>query len=144
MKNKLVFVCRSIFVLVGLTGCFGTKLISLDDSAITKKEQVLVHQDGGVYQLNNFEFRENHLTGNLMRSYLADLPKSKKMKYLDVYVEPGIQLLKENETSSYVEIPNSSILKIEKTRFRAEYVIFVIPIWLIGGMTIYYLGALIG
>jgi hypothetical protein len=69
-----------------------------------------------------------------MKSYLTDLPKSKKMKWLDVNVEPGFQLLDENESSSFVEIPNSAITKIEKTRFRAEYGLFIIPASLIGGV----------
>ncbi|MCA1759247.1 MAG: hypothetical protein LC658_05720, partial [Bacteroidales bacterium] len=105
---------------------------------------VLIHQNGKNYQLSNFVFRENDLTGDLMKSYLTDLPKSKKMKWLDVYVEPGFQLIDENESSRFVEIPNSAITKIEKTRFRAEYGLLIIPAWLVGGITIYYLSGLVG
>lgn len=77
-----------------------------------------------------------------MKSYLTDLPKSKKMKCLDVYVEPGFQLLDENKTSRFVEIPNSAIAKIEKTRFRTEYGLLIFPAWLVGGVSIYYLSGL--
>lgn len=77
-----------------------------------------------------------------MKSYLTDLPKSKKMKCLDVYVEPGFQLLDENKTSRFVEIPNSAIAKIEKTRFRTEYGLLIFPAWLVGVVSIYYLSGL--
>jgi hypothetical protein len=69
-----------------------------------------------------------------MKSYMTDIPKSKKMKWLDVYVEPGFQLFDENESSRFVEIPISSITKIEKNRFRAEYGLLIIPIFLVGGV----------
>lgn len=96
----------------------------------------MIHQNEKKIYLSNFVFRENYLNGDLMKSYLTDLPKSKKMKWLDVYVDSGFYLLDENETSRFVEIPNSAITKIEKTRFRAEYGLSIIPTWLVGGITI--------
>jgi hypothetical protein len=77
-----------------------------------------------------------------MKSYMIDLPKSKKKKWLDVYVEPGFHLLDENETSRFVEIPNSAITKIEKTRFRAEYGLLIISAWLVSGVAVYSLSSL--
>ncbi|WP_372950816.1 hypothetical protein [Mariniphaga sp.] len=142
MKKKFGLFLFCFLVFIALSGCFGTRVISLDDSAISKKEQVLIHQNGKNYQLSNFVFRENDLTGDLMKSYLTDLPKSKKKKWLDVYVEPGFQLLDENESSRFVEIPNSAITKIEKTRFRAEYGLLIVPAWLVGGVAVYSLSSL--
>jgi hypothetical protein len=131
MKNKWAFIFFCFLIFFGLSGCYGKRIISLDDSAISKKEKVMIHQNENYFHLSNFVFRENYLTGDLMKTHL---PKLKKLKWLDVYVEPGFQLLDENETSRFVEIPNSAIAKIEKTRFRAEYGLLIIPIFLVGGV----------
>ena len=134
MKKKFVLYFFCFLIFFGLNGCYGKRVISLDDSAISKKEKVMIHQNEKYFYLSNFVFRENYLSGDLMKSNLTDLPKWKKMKWLDVHVEPGFQLFDENETSRFVEIPNSAITKIEKTRFRAEYGLLIIPTFLIGGV----------
>lgn len=144
MKKKFASICFCFLISFGLSGCFGTRVISLDDPAIAKKEQVVVHYNGQHFQLSNFVFRENHLTGDLLKSYLTDLPKSKKVKWLEVYVEPAFPLIDENESGGFVEIPNSAITKIEKTRFRAEYGLLIIPVWLVGGVAIMVIGHTVG
>jgi hypothetical protein len=134
MKKKFTLIFFCFLILVGFNGCYGTRVLSLDDPAISKKENVMIHQNKKHFYLSNFVFRENSLSGDLMNSYMTDLPKWKKMKWLDVYVEPGFQLFDENEASHFVEIPNSSITKIEKTRFRPEYGLLIVPIFLVGGV----------
>ena len=141
MKRKYISILSLIIIATILTGCFGTRSITLDDKAISKKEKVLVYQSGITYELLNFSFNKNDLSGDLWNSSF-DLPKSKKVKWLEIYVEPGFNLLAPDAISNFAKIPYASIQKIEKTRFRGEYGLLIIPVWLIGGLSIYYLSSL--
>ncbi|MEN8116104.1 MAG: hypothetical protein ABFS16_03955 [Bacteroidota bacterium] len=141
MKRKYISPLILIIITIVLTGCFGTRSITLDDKAISKKENVIVYQSGLSYELRNFSFNENDLSGDLWKSSLY-LPKSKKLKWLEIYVESGFNLLAPGATSNYIKIPYASIQKIEKTRFRGEYGLLIIPTWLVGGVLIYWLSAL--
>jgi len=91
----------------------------------------------------NFKFDGNVLSGTLFNSSFPDFPKSRKVKWLEVYIEPDFYLPIKDDTNNLVRIPYASIYKIDKTRFRAEYGLLIIPIWLIGGISIYYLGGLL-
>lgn len=141
MKRKYISTLSLIIIATILTGCFGTRSITLDDKAISKKENIIVYQSGLTFELRNSNFNENDLSGDLWKSNI-NLPKSKKVKWLEIYVDPDFNLLAPGETSSHVKIPYASIQKIEKTRFRGEYGLLIIPTWLIGGILIYYLSAL--
>lgn len=132
-----------LFVMsIFFSGCFGTKTITLDNRAITKKEYILLYQNENVYEVRNFNFNINDLTGELWESTFNDLPKSKKVKYLEVYVD-SVYNFNTTDNNNLISIPYSSINKIAKTRFRAEYGLLVIPIWFFGGLIIYYGGALL-
>lgn len=143
MKSKTFSIILLVLTSTILTGCFATKTILLDDKAISKKKLILLHQNENVFELRNFNFDANNLTGTLFKSFNSDLPKSKKVKWLEVYLDPAFNIDQEVDSNSFVKIPLSSITKIDKTRFRAEYGLLAIPIWLIGGLIIYFGGAIL-
>lgn len=138
MKNIPFFKILLVLSISVLSGCFATKTITLNDNAVSKKKLILLHQNKNLFELRNFNFDTNNLTGTLFKSAYNDLPKSKKVKWLEVYLDPGFNLDLEVDENSFVKIPLASITKIDKTRFRAEYGLLAIPIWLIGGIIIYY------
>ena len=141
IKRKTIPVFILIFTSIIIAGCFGTRQISLDDQAIKRKENIIVYQSDLTYKLSNFSFNDNDLSGDIWKTNL-NVPKSQKLKLLEIYVAPGFDLITFGETSNRIKIPYTSIQKIEKTRFRAELGLLAIPVWLIGGITIYYLSAL--
>ena len=140
-KKHFILLFIFFFTSIIITGCFGTRQISLDDKAIKRKKEIIMHQSDLAYKLTNFSFNDNDLSGDIWKTKL-NLPKSQKVKLLEIYVASGFDLFTSEETGSYIKIPYTSIQKIEKTRFRAEYGLLIIPVWLIGGVTIYYLSAL--
>lgn len=141
--NSRPFVVLIIFLIsLLISSCFGTKTISFDNKAIHKKDNVLVYQSDEVYQLINFNFGTTTLTGDLWEATFSDLTNLQKTKYLEVYLDPGYSLPAIYNNNRYVEIPNDSIVKIERTRFRAELGLLAIPIYYIVGISIYFLGSL--
>jgi hypothetical protein len=140
--QRLPYLPLFLLICIFSPGCFGTKTITVNDKTVAKKENILLYQNDNVYEVFKFNFNDKYLTGELWSTTLPNLPKSKKMKYLEIYIEPGYRLEFEDD-NHVVSIPYSAFDKMTKTRFRAEYGLLIIPAWLIGGITIYYLGALI-
>ena len=133
-----------LFILISLpfAGCFGTKTITMADKSVAKKENILLYQNDNVYDVINFKFNDNGLTGGLWSTTSPDLPKSKKMKFLEIYIGPGYILEPEGD-NRVVNIPYSAFDKMTKTRFRAEYGLLILPAWLIGAISVYYIGGIL-
>jgi len=142
MKSRTFLVIIVSLISILFSGCFGTKTIAIDHRVIQKKEKVLLYQSEKVYAMINFSFNSTELTGELWKSTFPDLPKSKKVKYLEVYLNPGFTLpLIDDNNNYFVEIPYDSISKVERTRFRIEYGLLIIPIYVVGAITAFAIGS---
>ena len=53
-KKHFILLFIFFFTSIIITGCFGTRQISLDDKAIKRKKEIIMHQSDLAYKLTNF------------------------------------------------------------------------------------------
>jgi len=138
MNNKTTnhFIILLIFIL--LNGCYTTKTISYNDSSLIRKDSLLIHQNGYLYELRNFKFTGEVLLGNLYDFDRPYLDKRDTPFWIQIYVDPNFVLKTDIDPSNSVKIPYNAINKIEKTRVRVEYALLGIPAVLILFYTIMF------
>jgi len=139
MIKKIINLFNILFISLILYGCYATKTISYDDSSIIRKDSLLLHQNGNLYELRNFKFTGEVLIGTLVYFDRPRLDKRDTPFWLQVFIDPNYVLKTDNDTSNSVTIPYNAINKIEKTRLRVEYALLGIPAVIILFYTVMFL-----
>ena len=128
MNFKYLAICLLLVLSIILNGCYGIKTISHTDKSVSKKKLILVHQEDNLFEMSNFIFNENGLEGEYYRPVTSPVPRLMKTKMLDVYLKTDNNIEFGEPGAGPINIPYSSIIKIEKTRLRLEYLL-VIPLF---------------
>ena len=127
MIKKIPNLINILFYSLILYGCYTTKSISYDDNSLHRKDSLLLHQNGYLYELRDFKFTGDILIGKLYDFDRPHLDKRDTPFWLQVYIDPNYVLKTDSDTSDSVRIPYNAINKIEKTRVRIEYAVLALP-----------------
>ena len=121
-----------LFLLPGIlfSGCYATKPVQTSSPVVARKKIALVHQEQKIYEVSDISFKENDLEGIYKELIASPPPKIRKTSMLDVYVDPEYKIEIDTSQAGPLSIPYQSIEKIEKTRFRFEYLL-VVPVFIV-------------
>ncbi len=144
MIKKIIYFLNFFLISLVINGCYVTKTISYNNPAIVWKDSLLLHQNKTLYELKNFEFTGKILTGHLTEFDRSCLNKRDTPFWLQVFIDSDYVLTTNKDTSDFVMIPYYAIDKIEKTRFRIEFALLGIPVFLVLYCTVLYIGLVFG
>jgi hypothetical protein len=127
LKNlPVLFLLHAIL----LTGCYATKPVKSADPVMTRKKIALVYQDQEIFEVTDISFNGNALRGRYMQVMEAPLSKFRKTSMLEVYLHPDYNMEIDTSQTMPLSIPYASIERIEKTRFRFEYLL-ILPVFIV-------------
>ena len=124
--HPTLFIITLLFVMaIFLTGCYGTKFIPSDDKAMSRKNHALLHAKNQMIQIRDIHFTDSTLTGTFNKYRVPPVIKTEQVAMLDVYLMQDCDPEIDTTGIDPVSVPLKSIEKIERTRFRFEYLLAI-------------------
>jgi len=135
----------SVFLVLGIlnitfSGCTSSKLLSVEEASQIQpdKKYLILHDLHREYTLNNYEFADNKLKGELTRL-------SKIHGYnIHVYTSHNFDVKVDKNSSLYVELDRSEISKITYTKIKTGSTILLATGGILGIMFIIAVNSLDG